>query len=230
MSFEDIPKTEQDLNKWTLSIDFENEADSESEKTADLIKQFISNPDNFLGSGGAGKVYNINDQCIKLIENKHGNINSKMFKLGNNVFEEFNIQTKLNGFIVNDVFSPKTSRLYFGKETNAITMERLDAVNLQLVLNGEEKFPENFDLDTFFDKLENYINEMHSQHGIIHLDLEPRNIMVDRISSDPRVIDFGDAKIFTEKDSEFKHLANRDFEKIDQAYEKTSIYLNNQKI
>jgi RIO-like serine/threonine protein kinase len=225
MNFEEIPRAEQGLRQWTLPIDFDREADSESEKTTDLIKQLISNPDNFLGSGGAGKVFNLGDQCIKLIINRHGKQNSEMYKLGNSVFEEFDIQTKLNNFSIDGVFSPKTVRFYSGQETNAIVMERLDAANLQLILNGEEKLPECFDLDIFFEKLENYISEMHDEQGIIHLDLEARNIMIDKQTGDPRVIDFGQAKMFVEKDEEFKLLEEKDFKNIDLTYKKVSSYL-----
>jgi tRNA A-37 threonylcarbamoyl transferase component Bud32 len=67
----------------------------------------------------------------------------------------------------------------------------LDAVNLQLVINGDEMMPDNFNKEEFFDSLGEYVGEMHFQKNIAHGDLYARNIMVDRVTGKPYVIDFG---------------------------------------
>ena len=56
----------------------------------------------------------------------------------------------------------------------------------------KKEFPENFDPEIFFDKLENFIRKIHEK-GIYHRDLFPRNVLIDENTGLPIVIDFGDA-------------------------------------
>lgn len=54
-------------------------------------------------------------------------------------------------------------------------------------------FPESFDKDIFFQKLNDYIEKMHNKLGIYHRDLFARNILINNTTGNPIVIDFGDA-------------------------------------
>lgn len=222
MNFErGVPEVtlEQDEKKveriWSGEIDF-SELD---EPSKEFIRKCASNPENFLGLGGAGKVFDLESSCIKIMENRHRSPNADKLKLGNSVAEEAEIQNKLRDLVVSGVFAPRIFGFYEGEKSVAIIMERLDAINLQFILNGEEEFPEEFDLDDFIEALGEYVDEMHKL-GIIHRDLEARNVMVDRKTGLPRVIDFGRSVYAEEELDKFDKMKREDTEKIDDIYDK----------
>lgn len=132
-----------------------------------------------------------------------------MYDLGNSPEEEAIIQNMLNDFEVEGVFVPTIRAEYHGRESSAIIMEKLDAVNLQLALIGEEEMPASFSLDDFSDRLEKYVSAMHQKKGIVHKDLEARNVMVDRKTGFPRVIDFGRSKTRDQQDQREFMIAAR---------------------
>lgn len=218
-------KSQKDF--WEGPIDFKEQREElELESTLKIIECYVKDPENFLGEGGAGKVFNIGDQCIKLMKNRHSSASARYYNLGNTPQQEFAIQATLNEFEANGVFSPSALRFYVGDQCSGIVMERLDAANLQTVLNGKESVPDGFDIEDFFFRLENYIGEMHDEFGIIHNDLEPRNVMIDRETGFPRVIDFGRSLVFKDKPENFDHLAKRDFDNINRAYELVKKHLD----
>lgn len=57
----------------------------------------------------------------------------------------------------------------------------------------KKDFPESFNAQVFFDKLEDFIVKLHEERGIYHRDLFSKNILIDNETGDPIVIDFGDA-------------------------------------
>jgi len=65
-------ESQKELEIWTEPVDFEKDRD---EQEIDLInkkiEEYVRNPDNFLGAGGAGKVFALENQCIKLMKNRH---------------------------------------------------------------------------------------------------------------------------------------------------------------
>ena len=85
---------------------------------------------------------------------------------------------------------PKVFYFAHEGEDRAIAMERLHADTLRDIFHGKAEVPETFSLDRFFSALEEYVHEMHA-NGYYHRDLHDGNIMVDRESGMPRVIDFG---------------------------------------
>jgi RIO-like serine/threonine protein kinase len=210
---------------WDTPLDFK--ADQEGMDlglTLEIIELFIRNKENHLGSGGAGKVFTMGDQCIKVMVNRHSKPQSNQrYKLGNSPEQEFAIQTMLNNFEVEGVFSPRTLRCYVGDTSAAIVMEELKAVNLQMVLSGKEELPDCFDLEDFFSRLEEYTVTMHDEKRIVHNDLEARNIMIDLETGYPRVIDFGKSSV---GQSDFSILAKKDLQDIEDAYGKTKLFID----
>ncbi len=93
----------------------------------------------------------------------------------------------------------KSTQNGFPRVKSFLAMELLDAVTLEDVTNGKEKLPDGFDAQAFFGKLRRFVETMH-QKGVIHGDMHDRNIMVDRVTGNPRVIDFGTAKKIGEAD------------------------------
>lgn len=59
---------------------------------------------------------------------------------------------------------------------------------------GKQSFPEGFAYNEFFEKLSSYVEVMHTEKGIAHLDLKPANILIDRKTCLPFLIDFGEAQ------------------------------------
>jgi len=193
------------------------------------IRSLVSNPENFLGEGGTSKVFDLGDQCIKLMKFQPGNSAVTGNKNKRNSPEtEFYIQNSLRELIVSGVYAPRVAGYYSGKENAAIIMERLDAVNLQLVINGDEKLPPSFKSDVFFDALNAYIENMHDA-GVIHGDLDCRNIMIDNKSGLPRVIDFGLSMQIDEETPKTKKLMLEELGKIDKAYSEMKSYFKNNK-
>ncbi|MFA5934763.1 MAG: AarF/UbiB family protein [Candidatus Paceibacterota bacterium] len=71
-----------------------------------------------------------------------------------------------------------------------ILMERLNAVSIDDVFTGREKLPEAFDFDKFSVALKKFLEEMHG-FDVYHRDLHEGNIMIDKVTGMPYVIDFG---------------------------------------
>lgn len=72
----------------------------------------------------------------------------------------------------------------------AIVMEYLNAASVRRILRGGEPFPQNFDPERFFESLSGYMQDMH-EAGYYHRDLHGGNVLVDRETGAPYVIDFG---------------------------------------
>jgi serine/threonine protein kinase len=76
-----------------------------------------------------------------------------------------------------------------------LMMESLPAVSIDDVLQGRAELPKNFDLASFRDDLNDFVERMHSEN-IYHRDLHEGNIMIDKETCQPYVIDFGAAAEF----------------------------------
>lgn len=186
----------------------------------------------FIDKGGAGTVYQLtNGFCLKVLLERHEMPNSEQYDLGNTVAEE----TKLQQQMARTTFDgparvPQTfgylASVYPG-ERSAIVMERLNAVNLQHVINGTAQLPEQFDLDTFFTQLEDFVSHMHKVEKIAHLDLYARNIMVDNETAIPYVIDFGRSERLLNPETD-KIKEENDWQRLEETYEKLLALQNNQ--
>ena len=104
---------------------------------------------------------------------------------------------KLN---VEGVRSPEPYFAFSSLRFDGFVMEHLDALNFRRILEGQttegmkDELPESFDVDQYFGRLRGYVSEMHAR-GIMHNDLHLRNMMIDRRTGLPRLIDFGKAKL-----------------------------------
>ncbi len=173
-----------------------------------------------IGFGGAGKVFSYgfgSGVCVKIMKNRHRGAESARYNLGNDPKTEAIITSRMSACEVSGVRSPSCLAFLEGGEYGVILMEELNAVNLQLVLNGDEKMPENFNFEKAMDSLYEYVEKMHSEMDIAHNDLYARNIMIDRESGNPYVIDFGRSidfrSIFYGEQERF-NIEDDDFNKI----------------
>lgn len=109
----------------------------------------------------------------------------------NSVAVEADIQMAVSALgEVESVRVPRVLAYVEHEGMRAIMMEALDAVSIRDLKHGKEDWPEAFDSERFFKGLEAFISVMHD-HGYHHRDLHEGNVMIDRESGDPRVIDFG---------------------------------------
>lgn len=202
----------------------EEEAERIKRETIEFLYSFEEER-YFIDKGGAGMVYKIpSGYCIKIIEDRSKSKNRNMFDLGNPPLVEARFQERMS----QTTFSGKTRvPKYMGTIESevdhlhsAIIMERLNATNLQHIINGAAPLPENFSIHDFFEDLERFVQHMHEVEEIAHCDLYARNIMIDNETSDPRLIDFGRAvnlrKI--ESPAKRKELIDQDFLRLDEAY------------
>jgi RIO-like serine/threonine protein kinase len=95
---------------------------------------------------------------------------------------------------------------YLVKETvNILAMRRLDAVSLKDVIEGVAEVPSTMKPDTFFSQLRSFVERMHMK-GIYHRDFHSGNIMIDKKTGRPCVIDFGRASYGSGDDAyRFEH-------------------------
>lgn len=189
------------------------------ENLARNIDRIVADPDRFIARGGAGVVYELSvGTCLKVLEPRENSIASELMDVGNSVARESTIQHYLAGVTVAGVRSPDVFG-YWRSNTpqirSAIVMEELDAENSQFVLNGDAPLPEAFELELFFDALFAFIDHMHAHKQIAHADIAPRNVMIDRQTGLPRVIDFGRSKPIPSSDAAAQRLMNADYEAID---------------
>ncbi len=220
-------KIEQDKNGLTIYLEkvFEGEEKNEQERRVlqylSLLKNELMNEENYIDQGGLAKVYSMGDRdiCIKIMRNRHLSANPNAYDLGAKPLEEFVIMETLHGFDRGGIRAPIPEACIESGDSSAIIMERLDAVNLQHVLNGQEKMPEGFKSREFFTSLDEYLNALHSEKGIAHMDLYPRNIMIDRKTGKAFVIDFGRAqRIFNLGEDEKQKRIDADFDRYDEMF------------
>lgn len=170
-------------------------------RAVEYIHDRTKNPDAFVGEGGVAKVWNLAGRiCVKVMEPRHNSPHRALMNLGNTVAQEFYIQHELDKFCINRVRAPRVIAYIESSEPdgfNAIVMEQMDAVDLQHVLTKKEPLPLAFDRESFIEALESFVHALHTEKRIAHGDLAPRNVMVDRATGLPIVIDFGRSKKIT---------------------------------
>ena len=162
----------------------------------DYLQGILDDPENYLDHGGAAVVYSVNETiCIKMIVNRHEAENSHIFNLGNTAETEMHLQEKISGVEIAGVRCPKPILYLHGKKYHGLVMEQVDAVNLQKCLNHDQEFPSLFNAQEFCFDLEEYIYSLNDDHDLAHGDLYPRNVMINKITGKPIVIDFGRSKL-----------------------------------
>lgn len=198
---------------------------------ADFIREIVANPDNFIDKGGAGEVFSFRQGkvglCVKVIENRHDREDVQMFNLGNSLLQEAHFLEYLSHFRVRDVRVPVYVEALPGDKKGLLVMEQLDAVNLQHLISGEEEFPDNFNPEDFFSSLDKFVTEMHDFKKVAHMDLEARNIMVDRKTGRARIIDFGRAIFLTPSEVSLnKKRMEKDYADLEAVEEKVNQIYN----
>ncbi len=158
------------------------------------LRQIEADPTSLIDQGGAAIVHRLpNGVCMKVLREFHG----EKADPGNSLQVEAGFLERLSGKEYKGVRTPAYLSQIQGDNFAAILMEELDAVNVQKVLAKEAELPSTYSHHTFFGALEGYLQYMHESEGVAHGDLEARNIMIDRKTGMPRVVDFGRATTLT---------------------------------
>lgn len=144
-----------------------------------------------IGDGASASVFasgKIPEHCFKLIRNfsEYTNCNS--------ITEELSFLDEVCNLEVNGVRAPRPRVAFECEDIHILVMETLDAVNLEDILSGKEKMPENFNQEKALNDLEEYFKILNEKYRIVHNDVYARNLMVDRKSGQFYVIDFGKAE------------------------------------
>lgn len=192
------------------------------EEAIKILAQY-ENEEFLIDEGGAGKVYELpGGICMKVLLERHEMPNSELYDLGNTVAEETKLQQQMaRTQYEGSARVPETVAYLSGvypQKRSAILMEKLNAVNLQHVINGTEKLPETFDLNSFFESLEDFISHMHKVEHIAHMDLYARNIMVDNETGVPYIIDFGRSIRLGDQEKDTLKTEH-DWDRLEEVYE-----------
>ena len=160
-----------------------------------------------VGSGNFSKVYQ--DSEAGLVYKKQKPLTTPK----NTVHEEAEFLGELHGAsnevivpmpiasVVADLSRSKDQRKV---RQSVLVMQKIDGYSLDRLLptenegNAELEFPETFNVDTFFAALKKFVKTMHDEKGIYHCDLYDRNIMIEKSTGKPVLIDFGEAQRFFE--------------------------------
>ena len=120
---------------------------------------------------------------------------------------------------------------YEHSETSILAMEKLNAVSLEDVLRRNVAMPEKFDKKGYFEKLRGFFEDMHNRKGIHHRDAHIGNLMIDNLTGEPYVIDFGSATYGRSEDVYSEERAREtvryipDIDHLDKAEKEVTKYL-----
>lgn len=184
------------------------------------IEQWVNDPKNFIDTGGAGNVYGFDKirLCIKIMKNYHNDPHKERFDLGNNALVEARFLREVDGLEVSGVRAPAPVQVVAGDHVSAIIMERLNATNMQHIINGSAAYPESFEYDKFADGVRDYLDVLHTDRQIVHGDLFVRNLMVNNETGSPYMIDFGRSKMTGALDiAEEKKLQDNDWQRLENS-------------
>lgn len=100
-----------------------------------------------------------------------------------------------------------------------LVMEEIKGETIEDLISEKDgkKFPPDFDPESFFKKLKDFIHFMNNEKRIFHRDLEDKNIMLDFNTLEPAIIDFGmSTKTYLSDENPYKDGFNmRDHEMVD---------------
>ena len=200
MEFSEFPKIEQPKH-------------SESTNEMQVIKSYLEKANCNLGHGTLAE---------SVLTREEDTFCVKVFNPARTKF--FSREILENEFLIHEEAStsgikvPKLLGHYFNEETHEyfIYMEKIKGFSLEDYREKRVRFPKEFNLVTFWQKVEKELGSLH-QKGTIHNDISLGNIMVEIDTDDAVLIDFGLSRKFpvtSEKDTLF--FTKKDREDLDQ--------------
>ena len=151
----------------------------------------IQHQENFIGEGATAKVFASKTNpniCYKIIHSE-GDCGFR-----NPVDEEADILEKAEK--ISRQCNVKVPKPYYSMITNkgdrfeVLIMERIHALSLREILEGNLDVDESFDYKKFVEKIDIFFSKLHEQN-IYHRDAHWGNIMIEIGTNTPCIIDFG---------------------------------------
>lgn len=194
----------------------------EMERTRRDLAEFIGDSRRYIDRGGAGSVHRLSGGvCFKAIEPRRFSPGAHLMDIGNPVAVEAQYLAGISRLNVRGVRTCKCYGFFESsrpEDPDILLMEELDAVNLQHVLNDTASAPDSFNPETFLDDYWDFLDELHRQ-GIAHGDVAPRNVMIDRKTGKPRVIDFGRSQRIPREGSKRDRFVDKDAADFELVYD-----------
>jgi len=185
-------------------------------------------------SGTRGVVYGAPEDryCYKIIYNLGKNKEAQQ----EHTRKESEIQRYLKNVEVKGVKTPEIKNIVNHGDYMILEMEQMDAFTVSEVIDYGAPMPEGFDYDIFFASLVAYMKTVHNldeksvdkkgrhRKGVRHYDLHLGNVMIDKKTGLPVVIDW-DSSIYDHEDKDGKALEN-DLHHLEEAKFNVNHYLN----
>ena len=171
------------------------------------VNQVIGVPEFKLGSGKTATVFRLKtapNMCVKFIHSSSEYQNQRKNNYGNTIEQEVAILRSLEGIRLNTVRVPEFYFLLPQGLKMGYVMEGFNAIAMEEVLLHEHsELISRLDVDAFVDSLVEFAKALHAQ-DLIHMDLHPGNVMIDPVTLEPRVIDFGRSKYLSTLDEDVR--------------------------
>lgn len=198
------------------------------------IRLAMSNPESFIGNGAVANVFSMRSiyrnqsVCVKVV------FDNQMYSEGNSVHKEIRFLDAVQDIQVAGVRSPMPYYSFCNLNMTGVVMEQLDATNLSRIREKQttegikDELPEDFDVDDYFRRVKEFLVYLH-EIGIYHGDVALRNLMVDRETGLPYVIDYGKARMERDLDKSNINLPDCDLAALESAREELREWLKGQK-
>jgi tRNA A-37 threonylcarbamoyl transferase component Bud32 len=177
--------------------DIENpELKEEVRSVIRAIETTFGDTNYFVGNGSVAEVYHMPyapHVCVKYLVHPE-----KAREHGNNFREEKDYLEDLHRFTVDGIRVPDVYFYHMSDFGTCFGMENIDGLSLDRIIEN----PEGIDFldviasqkqEDVIQRMRNFITRMHKEKKIVHRDLSPRNIMVDK-EGNWYVIDYGRAR------------------------------------
>lgn len=183
------------------------EYDSVEQKPVDdwleNICKNLSNPDKYMDKGQSGKVYLLDDfTCAKAIEvNPTDLVEANMRRFSNSPHQEALIHFEISKLKEKGINCPQFIAYFKGTIFDVLVIKKLQAIKLEDILERKMALPKAATIQQISEQMLQQMNILH-ENGFAHRDMEPRNWMIDEISGQVFMIDFGWAIIMSDENRE----------------------------
>lgn len=167
------------------------------------IRKNLSNPDKYMDKGQSGKVYSLDDfTCAKAIKvNPIDLVELNMRRFSNSPHQEALIHFEISKLREKGICCPQFLAYLKGTIFDVLVIKKLQAIKLEDILERKKSLPKTTTIQQISEQMLQQMNILH-ENGFAHRDMEPRNWMVDEISGQVFMIDFGWAIAISDENKE----------------------------